>query len=725
MRIKSVTGGSVIGTLVEQRSLLPLDEVAVSTTRLTHLLSTYAMPGAFANLLASVRRGTPIVVFSLPEGAGRTTHAEALAAHVAGLASHVAEPVFGPAPPPSRLEISRLMFGGSPHFPHKRLPPGRHHVWLLEVPTDEEDFEVASTFGDCFPALERQLREQDCWLFVLTRPDQWRRIGVSSSGHCVFADPHLRGVTATQIAHAHLEGEKPDIDIEGWLGDPGIQQLITGPPAIVLEVVGSILAAERTPLELLPTDTSARSQDPLAIRIAMVLDSRGQWRQQLLAWHRQPGRSAFERDFQLTAAVMTGLPVAHIYHGASNLNSDFGGARSTDVGGQAAPGVIQMVDAIRGELTPNNRVEFPRPGWADAILEYFWLDRPLARATFITWLASAPTFTTGDAMEAVSEEQRKAVARRIVRFALRWGARQNRETPLERLASDWYPPKRHYLWQELVAVLSTIAAAQDADPDEVGADLAPLVEHRSYVHRLLLSWAKSTNAELTHVVLAVCTGPFTNRFTSKALVRLKHAGRHLDEQARPLLEQVIAQLWAEPSARTPLLGEIATWCDSEAHRRAGCAAFSRLAGLVASRPEAEFDGGLALLQHTTGYTPDLEVLSRCWRASLDLAEDPNCDALLTAWLDAAVADHDQHDDVLTVLRHAARGNTAAERATRDRVRGIARHWAARADVRKPLYHALTEAFDADLTHAATGFLGNPPRFEPATPEPAAPGGQPS
>ncbi|MCP2258815.1 hypothetical protein LX15_002513 [Streptoalloteichus tenebrarius] len=78
------------------------------------------------------------------------------------------------------------------------------------------------------------------------------------------------------------------------------------------------------------------------------------------------------RDFQVAAAALTGLPVTHVYYWATSLNAEFGGRDAVDATGQNAPGVIAMLDAIGGELTPGDRIRFPRPGWADSILEYFW-----------------------------------------------------------------------------------------------------------------------------------------------------------------------------------------------------------------------------------------------------------------------------------------------------------------------------------------------------------------
>lgn len=705
VKVDNVTGGVVAGIHVTQKGVLPLDEVVVRKNYLERVRRAYAEPAGFDSLVAVDQR---IVVFDLAEGTGRTTHAEALA-------DRLAEPVptapaFGPefaevlAPASGRRGVSRLMFGGSPHFPVNRLPTEQDKVWLLEIPADEEDFQVVG-FGDNLPELDQRLRAQRCHLLVLTRPDQWRRIGDGHSRLWVSATT-IGTVTALEVARAQLTGRISEAAAARWLDHPGIRAAVENSSyGVVVEVVDSIVAAVTTPREMLPPDrTTSTKSDPevvddddmLTRRIAMVLDSRGKWRRQLLNWHRKPGRTAFERDFQLTAAAMTELPVAHVYYGATELNKLFAGDSKADTNYlQAAPGVIQMLDVVGGDLTGDDRILFPRPGWADAILEYFWMDRPLARVKFIEWLALAPRFQTGDALEPVSEEQRRTVARRIVRFALQWAARQERDAPLAKLAVAWRSSKWS-LWKELVDTISAVASAQDDDSDAVGVEIAPLVKHRGYVHRCLLRWAREGGIEQVHLVLAVCAGPFADRYTSKALVRLKHAARLLDDRTQPILAEAIAHLWQEPSARATLIAEIAGWCDAEGQRQAGCIAFAQLAGRSVEVTDDEHLGGLELLRAAADYTPDHELLGRCWWAFLNTADEQERKRLLSIWLTAAVTHQGQREAVIKVLRHAAHGTTLNARVVRDRIRVDANEWAADRPMPTGFYNELTYWFDIDL-----------------------------
>lgn len=706
VKVEHMTGGVAAGMYVEQKSILPLDEVVVRPSYLKRVRKTHAVPEGFESLVSHDQR---IVLFDLPERAGRTTHAEALADRLASLPP-TAPASWPPAadvldPAGTRRKVSRLMFGGSPHFPVNRLPTEHGKVWLLEIPADEDEFQVVG-FGDNLIELDRRLRAQRCHLLVLTRPEQWRRIGDQHPTLWVSVDMTIRTVTPLEVARSQLTGRIGAADADNWLRHPGITAAVKDSSyGVVVEVVESIVAAAATPREMLPSDRTTTSKyEPddldddvvLARRIAMVLDSRGKWRRQLLDWHRAPGRTAFERDFQLTAAAMTELPVAHVYYGTTELNRLFAADSKADTNYlQAVPGVIQMLDAVGGNLTDDDRIRFLRPGWTDAILEYFWLDRPLARGKFIDWLALAPGFQTGDALEFVSDEQRRAVARRIVRFALQWAARQERDAPLAKLAIAWRNSKWN-LWKELVDTISAVAAAQDNDPDGVGEEIAPLVKHRGYVHRCLLRWAHKGDVAQVHLVLAVCAGPFADRYTSKALVRLKHAARLLDDQTQPILADVISHLWREPSARATLIAEIAGWCDAEGQRQAGCIAFAQLAEQSIQDTNDERLGSLELLRAAADYAPDHELLGRCWWAFLNTTGAQERKHLLSYWLTAAVTHPGQREAVVTVLRHAARGTTPNARVVRDRIRVDANEWAAERPVPTELYNELTYWFDIDL-----------------------------
>ncbi|MEV6610968.1 hypothetical protein [Kutzneria sp. NPDC051319] len=789
IKVGSVSGGKVIGMMLVNNGVVPLDQVPLSQAHLSRALDTHASPKEFDSLVDMVRHQTRIVVLDIEENAGRTAHAEALAARLAGLratrdrltaalpygaqstksfdttaidsdaagqgstgwpqpqtvasmdlpASYSATPLAGGqhAAAPDAFEgrlvgaqetvfdVARLLFGGSPYFVADRLPMVRDRVWLLEIPADEDGFQVDKTFGDCLSTLDRLLAERQGRLIILTRPDHWRRIGGSASAHWRSARELLAGVGPAAVARAQLTGRMPGIDVNGWLQDRDIERMVEQSNTVgVVELTEKILAAEQTPPHLLPSDSTSPdtakvpldAQTLLTRRIAMVVNSRGLWRRQLLDWHRDPSRTAFERDFQLAAAALTGLSVTHVYHGATLLNGAFGGRGVVDPKGQDAPGVIAMLDAVSGELVADDRIRFPRPGWAESILEYFWVDRPLARGKFLDWLAKAPASQAGDPLETVSDEQRRAAARRITRFALGWAARHQRETPLAKLASAWSQSSRP-MWQELVEVLSTVACADGADPAEVGRDDGPLVVHQRYVHQLLLDWAKKPH--LAPVVLQICAGPFAKLHTSKALVRLKHAGGHNDAEVLPLLEQVIVRLWQESSARTSLVNEIAGWCDTAKHSISGSGAFACLAAItdtaqspVARPADADDDGatpddvgdsargrGVALLRQTGDYTPDRAVLARCWSVHLDVAREASS-ALVALWLDAAISDPTQRQDVLDVLRLAVRGNTAENRETRDVVRGVTRKWSTGVPQRNALYQDLSAALDTDIQQNA-------------------------
>ncbi|MCS7484842.1 hypothetical protein ACFFQW_44525 [Umezawaea endophytica] len=668
------------------------------------------------------------------------------------------------------VDAARLRFTGVDHFPHERLPLNRGRVWFLQLPADEDEYKVADDFSHCLPELRRRLTAQGSALFVLTRPSQWRRIGGNDHTLYVQASTVVQVPTLRQVAQARVTGRLPSVDTGWWFDHTAVTERINSAgTAQAAAVADSIVTAELTPVELLPVlrfgsaPTKPASADGTGTdetesirsrRLAMVLSAGDHWQNELLAWHCLPGRTAFERAFQLTAAAMTGLPAAHVYLGAVELTRQLDSKAASDDIARSAPGVIQMLHAIEGRQDDGDRIRFRRSGWEDAILEYFWADRPLARENFITWLPSAPLFQAKAAMETVTDAQRRAVARRVVRFALRWAHRQDRDIPLKTLAQAWRTD-RPALWAELVSILDAVACADDTDEVELGEEIASVASHRGFVHQLLLNWSKTQQVGLRHVVLEICAGTFAERYTGKALVRLKYAGAHADEHTLSTLTRAIERLWQEPSARPVLIAEVASWCVNDATVRAGCVAFAHLAALripVAAGPDstqtqtpdtpapntqpsdlwpplehdltsrqptgvpvehrtpdmdsvtaqgsisASHGSGVLILEPDLDYVPDETILSRCWRVLLHTEKRFTGEqiTLITSWLDAALSAPPQRPTILSILRKAVRGDTADDRHIRDGLRGAVRAWSGEAPECEALYQELTRGLDADL-----------------------------
>ncbi|MFF4292018.1 hypothetical protein ACFY0R_43155, partial [Streptomyces sp. NPDC001633] len=280
--------------------------------------------------------------------------------------------------------VGPLSFGSTARFPLQRLPREANAGYLLDLPADEETFAVSDDFGAMLYDIQRALRGRSSRLIVLTTPEQWQRIRGGAPPGVV---PELGIPDPVKVAEAWLTAEAPDVDAARWLADQRISDLLAGqPPSDTLQIVGLILKAEqaKTPVEKSDTDP-----DGFNAKVLSVVKARTAWREDLLTWHKKPGRTSFERNFLLVAALFRNATVAHVYVQTAELCRRF--KHPVTLEGQEEPGVVELVAEIEAELdSTNDTIDFGRPGWDDAVLSYFWIDRPMARPTFLAWMAEAP-----------------------------------------------------------------------------------------------------------------------------------------------------------------------------------------------------------------------------------------------------------------------------------------------------------------------------------------------
>ncbi|MEU5646402.1 hypothetical protein [Streptomyces milbemycinicus] len=667
-------------------------------------------PSPFKQALEALRAAGSVLVISRPPNSSRTFTAYALLAHLLddGIIT----------------EVRPLSFGGSKHFPTRRLPHDRHCGYLLELPPDEDDFAVDDSFGGNLNKLVERLQRRDCRLIVLTRPEQWRRI---SHGAPDSVAPELGTVSPRDIAERWLLGQEPDFPTDQWLDHQGIKPLLTGQaPTDVLNLVYLMLeehrAARSAAVVASAPDQALRHQRDGSPRrtfneqVANVAAAHSNWEEELYAWHEpeERSRTSFERNFLLAAAVLRGDPVGHVYARAAKLTEQLDSVK-IEVDGQREPGVIAMTRAIKARREDDGTLTFTRPHWDDAVIEYFWNDRPLARTMFLKWLAQAPvldTSTSREALEIISRDGRLALAERVGQFALQWAIRHRRQTPLERIVEEWY---KHGTAKELWPL-----AVELLDSAAIHAASAP------YIHSMLLAWSSRSQPHLQRAVVEVCTGAFGRRHTAKALRRL----RNVAAQGRPdvidTLREAVRVLWEDATVRQMLFGYVVDWCKSDTTSQAvGHRTFTALA--LNSPPEAA--GLPPLLQAMSEENPDEEDCFRPtvqglvtgWRTLLRQAAGPtgerDLDKAVFTWLDAALERHELKSVVFNTLRQAVNVQGAEGPILRETLRTSAQWWVQGQDrpyseEKEDLKRELSSLLDQDLIAR---------RIQPIAPQPSSPG----
>ncbi|MET8888899.1 MULTISPECIES: hypothetical protein [Streptomyces] len=660
-----MTGVKLTAVLEQMLEHSELPDAYLDTVR-----AVFAPPEGYAAALRQLMEPGAVVVLLREPGAGRSFAAQALLADLRQRTG---------------ARVGPLSFGGGSRFPVRRLPLEENVAYLLELPADEEKFEVAEDFGAVLGRIQYTLGKRNSRLVVLTAPEQWARICRGAPPGVV---PLLGQPDPAKIAVAWLRAEAPELDASKWVQDDRIAGLLRNQaPGDVLQVVSLIINATRGRRR--STSTSATT-DAFTQQVLDVVAARNNWRSSLLQWHSKEGRTSFQRNFLLVAAMFRNAPVAHVYAQTAELSEQLSKREAVALEGQGSPGVIEMVDSIDAELAADDTVQFSKPGWDDAVLNYFWVDRPMARTEFLAWMAKAPLARTTKFLETFTPEDRLLLANRVGAFAVRWAVRHGKANPLEDVVIAWR--KDDALWAAAVDLISAAA-------------LHPTMSR--FVHAVLLRWSKNAGADraaLQKISVEVCAGEFGRRHTGKALRRLRHAAETVHDDVQTSLYEAVRNLWADASARPTLFSSVVEWCSADPSRaEAGRRSFLALATLLSKE-----DRGLPVLLSTGEDQPDFPTadLISGWRTLLDSGSVADDSARAVGlWMDAAVEYPDQRPVVFNVLRGAVdTAGRAGGSHPRHRLRDLLYLWqpvpAVDADPeRVRLRHELVDLLDHDRSRS--------------------------
>ncbi|MFF2185096.1 hypothetical protein [Streptomyces sp. NPDC058155] len=654
---------AVLGQMLEHSEL---PDAYLDTVR-----AVFAEPKGFRDAYTAFEEPGSVLVLLREPGAGRAFTAQALLAEL----RHRTGAQVGP-----------LSFGGGNRFPVRRLPPDNNVGYLLELPADEEKFEVAADFGATLGRIQYTLGKRNSRLIVLTTPQQWGRIRAGAPADAV---PELGLPSPADVASAWLRAEEPSFPTHTWLNDRRIEKLLAGQsPADVLHIVSLILKTTRSPNS---PSTAGTGEDAFNSQVDSVEAARTNWREELLAWHRRGSRTSFQRNFLLVAALLRNAPVAHIYAKTAELCQHLED-NEVSLKGQGAPGVIEMVASIEAKLESDDTVQFAKPGWDDAVLSYFWVDRPMAREPFLAWMAKAPVAKSGAFLETLTMEDRLLLANRVGAFGVRWAVRHGKPRPLEEIVLAWR--KDETLWRAAVDLISAAA-------------LHPTMER--FIHEVLLRWSKNGTEEraaLQKMTVDVCAGEFGRHHTGKALRRLRHAAASPYGDVQESLHAAVRNLWSDSSARMTLFNSVVAWCSDDPDRgEAGRRSFGALATL---RAEDSTAMPVLLMEKAddADFEPAVEDLTVGWRSLLATDDEANeAGQTLNIWMDVAWRYPSRRPVVFSVLRGAVStpGGPGAGRP-RHRLRDLLYRWqpvpSADADPeRVQLRHELADLLDHDRNHA--------------------------
>ncbi|MEU4643011.1 hypothetical protein [Micromonospora sp. NPDC023814] len=665
-----LNNGVMAGVYFNVEVLDSAPSVRIPDVQLALFRATYAPHSSFEEFWSLIEPVGGVVVIVAPPDTGRSALAYALLARLRY--ESLAE------------EVHRLTFGGSNTLPGRRLPrePGR--AYLLELPPDEEssdgkiEFGVSNEFGDHLIALRDVLARRKARLVVLARPNQWVRItrGVRSDFAPNFGTPPL----PIDIARGVLRVACPISRIERWLGDQRIARLFQGAaPVDAIDIADLIISEDR------PGGDQSHSDCPSLSQIDNVVNARSSWREDLLRWHREDGRTAIQRNFLLAAAILRDAPVGHIYAKAADLCEAFSDSE-LELSGQAAPGIIELLSSVEGELASAERISFRRPHWEDAAVEYFWIDRPLSRQVFVKWLAETPLASSHGDLVKISQDDSLQIGRRVVDFAVRFAVRHERPLPLAALVETW--DRQRSLWTLLVDAIDAAAIADASSP---------------YIRKMLLDWAKTSEASKKRLVAAVCARSFGAIHTGFALRRLRHIGDACPGTVLPDLQDAVIRLWSDDAARVTLLQYLGAWCRDD--HVAGPVVFQTLALLKDA--ESKLPQVLSVFSASSFSGVSIDVLEIAWRRLLDRGDLTIADSPLQKCVDfwmASALESDGSSRIFAVLSAAVSGATGSKASVRrELLRGSVRRWVEDGPGSSNLKHALqrdlSEVLDAEIVRS--------------------------
>ncbi|RSO10048.1 hypothetical protein DMH18_14470 [Streptomyces sp. WAC 06783] len=424
------------------------------------------------------------------------------------------------------------------------------------------------------------------------------------------------------MLRVHLEKTPPPVQAGRWLDDSDIAEGIADRlPAEVVEWARAIREAEYldpdedTPFKELVDDVVQAAED---------------WRTRLLAWHTEHQASA-HRNYLLAAAVLDGAPVETVYAAAETLAKALGEDPAPRPGQQGL-GVIALTDAIDADLTDEDTVCFWRTGYVEAVVDYFWADRPHLIQQFTRWTADQ----TGN--KDLPDDVANHLAGRVTRWALQYmrAKRGKRATELLReIAGQWAQPLPGQA-RDLLTV-----AALDTETGRRARDA-------------YLAWSRRSDQDIPpdlKVALAQACERLADVYPTMMLLRLTELAAHTDDgRVTNAVGHALTVLWDQPKQRKDIQSQLAEWSQSpEKGRR--IAAHHAFLHLAARTTQA----GSPVMLTTAHDDVRRAWLAARWRGLLldhDKLPPPLLQQALAAWMNAAISQPELRNSVLAILQHA-------------------------------------------------------------------------
>ncbi|MFD5124140.1 hypothetical protein [Streptomyces sp. NPDC058385] len=571
--------------------LLPPDWIAQQ-------LATFTRPDDEQQALRTVLTDHNVLVLHAPDSVGRYTAALAALHHLVG--NNIRQVRREPGEPFSAEGLEGAKTG-----------------WILDL-RDEGD-RLPSGVGAALLEDTPHLEKAGSYLIVVTVTHTWRN---ASRGTDALARP-LSLPDPNSVLRAHLENVAPPVKADRWLERSEITE------GIAKRLPAEVAAWARAIREAEFLDPYGElSFDELVDEVVQAAED---WRTQLLDWHTEQQDST-HRNYLLAAAVLDGAPVETVYDAAQSLAKALG-EKPKPPRGQQGLGVIALTDAIDAEVSDEDTVCFLRTGYAEAVVDYFWADRPHLVQEFTSWTADQ----TGN--KNLPEDVAYQLADRVTGWALKYmrAKRGKRATNLLRqIAGQWSQSL-----PEQARDLLTMAALD--------------TEAGRRVRDVYLDWARTSDQETPprlKTALARACERLADVYPTMMLLRLTELAARTDSQdVTGAVGHALTVLWDQPKRRQDIQDQLASWSGNQGpgRRTAAHHAFLHLAARTSE------NGAPVLLATARQDNAQATWQTARWRGLLQDSRSlprPLLQQALTIWMEAALALPDLQDLVLTTLQHA-------------------------------------------------------------------------
>ena len=588
--------GQIIGQLfeaVQRHSGAPLSKEWVDNE-----LKDYVPIGNEDQLKRKLQDNRVLVLFADHSGSGRWTVAMRLL-------STVSE---------DRLTIRRIRRESGDNFAMTGLRRYTNTGWVLDLRDPDESIPVKADFGHELHQ-NQDLRTDNSYLVVLVSTALWERIG---DGASTLAE-RLVAPDSLKLFTAFLESAGVT-DREAWAEQfkPRIENLRPGKVRDWARALGSSYSEYQAKNGRAPAADKEADAGKIAETVRNAVSG---WMEELAEWHGTPDRTSYDRNYLLLASVYDGAPIDAVHRQVASLAQTLGekGAQAEPLAGQQGPGLIELTRKINAELLPNGQLLFPGPGFAEAVVRYFWLDRPHLTGAFTSW-------TVQLSLE-LKHPQGSQLAQRMAPWVLHH-AQATRTTRLLRLVAAAWSEDRNL--------------AEHAHDLLVMASLDQQIG--SLARKATGAWAtqEGTSAAMLRTLAMV----FKTLIPAhpQMLGRLGDLAHSTKQGVADAVGEAIHDLWSNVDIRDRLRGTLISWLrsDQESLQQAAMNAFLYLA------LQQDSTGQPILLSEQPASAPDWVI--RGWRTVLETDEPTSlARRAFMAWLDTAATRETEIEPVTAIL----------------------------------------------------------------------------